>query len=75
VPIDRRRPLPNQAEEQVTVHFTARVRLVRQTLTANKGPVQGSPQGRIIEASDIYRLYFHGPAYQVVERPGGTDSG
>ena len=63
-----RRPLPNQAEEQVTVHFTARVRLVRQTLTANKGPVQGSPQGRIIEASEIYRLYFHGPAYQVVER-------
>jgi hypothetical protein len=26
------------------------------------------PQGRIIEAADIYRLYFHGPAYQVLER-------
>ena len=22
----------------------------------------------IIEAADIYRLYFHGPAYQVLER-------
>ena len=24
--------------------------------------------GHIIEAADIYRLYFHGPAYQVMER-------
>jgi hypothetical protein len=28
----------------------------------------GSPTGRVIEAPDIYRLYFHGPAYQVLER-------
>jgi hypothetical protein len=27
-----------------------------------------SPTGRVIEAADIYRLYFHGPAYQVLER-------
>jgi hypothetical protein len=27
-----------------------------------------SPSGQIIEAADIYRLYFHGPAYQVLER-------
>ena len=28
----------------------------------------GAPDGHIIEAADIYRIYFHGPAYQVVER-------
>jgi hypothetical protein len=28
----------------------------------------GTLTGVVIEAADIYRLYFHGPAYQVVER-------
>ena len=31
-------------------------------------PALVQPEGHIIEAADIYRLYFHGPAYQVVER-------
>jgi hypothetical protein len=31
-------------------------------------PPFGSPTGATVEAADIYRLYFHGPAYQVVER-------
>jgi hypothetical protein len=31
-------------------------------------PALGTPIGHIIEAADVYRLYFHGPAYQVVER-------
>ncbi len=63
-----RRMLPNLAEPQVTIHFTARVRLTKQATPAVTGPALGSPQGCIIEAADIYRLYFHGPAYQVVER-------
>jgi len=29
---------------------------------------QRTPEGHIIEAAEIYRLYFHGPAYRVVER-------
>ena len=62
------RTLPNQSEPQVTTHFTARVRLTRQTPKAVTVPALGSPDGHIIEAADIYRLYFHGPAYQVVER-------
>jgi hypothetical protein len=63
------RPLPNQAEPQVTTHFTARVRLTKQPQAA--GPAASPPDvpaGSIMEAADIYRLYFHGPAYQVVER-------
>ncbi len=62
------RLLPNQAEPQVTTHFTARVRLTRQKPKAVTVPALGSPEGHIIEAADLYRLYFHGPAYQVVER-------
>jgi acyl transferase domain-containing protein len=62
------RSLPNQAEPQVTTHFTARVRLTKQRPEAVTVPALGSPEGHIVEAADIYRLYFHGPAYQVVER-------
>src|ERR1022692_1795057 len=62
------RSLPTQAEPQVTTHFTARVRLTKQTPKAVTVPALGTPIGNIIESADIYRLYFHGPAYQVVER-------
>ncbi|MBZ5720171.1 MAG: SDR family oxidoreductase [Acidobacteriia bacterium] len=62
------RSLPNQAEPQITTHFTARVRLTQQPPKAVAAAVLGTPAGTIIEAADIYRLYFHGPAYQVVER-------
>jgi hypothetical protein len=43
------------------------VRLVPQQTMA-KLPVLGEPEGNVIQAADIYRLYFHGPAYQVIER-------
>jgi NAD(P)-dependent dehydrogenase (short-subunit alcohol dehydrogenase family) len=62
-----RRTLPNQIESQRTIHFTGRVRLSKQpaqTLSRMLGKVEG----HIIESSDIYRIYFHGPAYQVVEK-------
>jgi acyl transferase domain-containing protein len=62
------RSLPNQAEPQVTTHFTARVRLTKQTPKAVTVRALSLTDARIIEAADIYRLYFHGPAYQVVER-------
>jgi acyl transferase domain-containing protein/acyl carrier protein len=62
------RLLPNQAEPQVTTHFTGQVRLTKQAPRVISVPPLGVPQGRIIEAADIYRLYFHGPAYQVLER-------
>jgi len=62
------RLLPNQAEPQVTTHFTARVRLTKQMPKAETVPALCLTDGHIIEAADIYRLYFHGPAYQVMER-------
>jgi NAD(P)-dependent dehydrogenase (short-subunit alcohol dehydrogenase family)/acyl carrier protein len=63
-----RRTLPNQAAPQTTTHFTARVRLTRRPRQAVTAAELGPPAGSNVEADDIYRLYFHGPAYQVVER-------
>jgi len=63
-----RRPLPNQSEPQTTTHFTARVRLSKQPSQAVAAKIPSSLIGAAVEAADIYRLYFHGPAYQVVER-------
>ncbi len=63
-----RRTLVNQAEPVITKHFTGRVRLTSKPLPAPKGAKSVSPHGSVIEASDIYRVYFHGPAYQVVQR-------
>jgi len=63
-----RRSLPNQAEPQVTTHFTAQVRLTKQMPKAVIVPAPGFQDGHIIKSADIYRLYFHGPAYQVLEQ-------
>ncbi len=61
------RSLPTQREPQATTHFTARVRLSKGAVEITKGSVP-QPAGAVIEAAEIYRVYFHGPAYQVVER-------
>jgi len=62
------RQLPNQIDPQATTHFTARVRLTKQPPKSASVPPLGQEAGSIVEAADIYRLYFHGPAYQVLER-------
>jgi hypothetical protein len=63
-----RRLLHNQAEPRVTTHFTGRVRLTRQLLATIPGPAPVTPAGSLLKAADIYRIYFHGPAYQVLEQ-------
>jgi hypothetical protein len=63
-----RRALPNQAEPQATTHFTGQVRLSKQLPKAATVPALRLPDGHIIRAADIYHLYFHGPAYQVLEQ-------
>jgi 3-hydroxymyristoyl/3-hydroxydecanoyl-(acyl carrier protein) dehydratase len=62
------RSLPNSKERQPTTHFTARVRLTKQAVQTPAARAFVAPVGTCVEAADIYRLYFHGPAYQVVER-------
>jgi hypothetical protein len=63
-----RRQLANQAEPQVITHFKGSVRLARTwTATANV-PAPPAPNGRSAAADDVYSIYFHGPAFQVLDR-------
>jgi 3-oxoacyl-(acyl-carrier-protein) synthase/acyl carrier protein/NAD(P)-dependent dehydrogenase (short-subunit alcohol dehydrogenase family) len=62
------RLLPNQKEPQVTKHFTGRVRLTRRDAPAVSVRPLSTPAGQVVESGTIYGVYFHGPAYQVLER-------
>jgi hypothetical protein len=60
--------LPNQAEPQVTTHFTGQVRLAQAAPAAADGATTREiSDGKGVRADDVYRVYFHGPAYRVLE--------
>ncbi len=63
-----RRALPNQSEPQITTHFTARVRLSKHASALTIVSTPGVQIEPVIEAANVYRLYFHGSAYQVIEK-------
>ncbi len=52
----------------MTVHFTARVRLTRQAAESVAAAQPPLSSEAVVDAAHIYRIYFHGPAYQVLER-------
>jgi hypothetical protein len=60
------RLLPGQDTPQVTTHFTGTVRLSPVDAEPETTDPAGGPDGRTVAAEDVYALYFHGPAYQVV---------
>jgi NAD(P)-dependent dehydrogenase (short-subunit alcohol dehydrogenase family) len=61
------RMLPGSAKPQRTVYFTGSVRLSAQARDPEAGtPVRRAAGAPAVGREDIYRLYFHGPAYQVV---------
>ena len=63
------RKLPNHAEAQVTTHFTARVRLTKKVpKESSRSSHVEVPSVAVSDAGDIYKIYFHGPAYQVLRR-------
>ncbi len=62
------RARPNEAVPQPKTHFTAHIRLTPQAPMAMTMPPLNSLSEPTVEAATIYRLYFHGPAYQVIER-------
>jgi len=62
-----RRKLAGQTEPQETTHFTARVRVSQPTPGAVTGPKPRLTAEAIVDAAHIYRIYFHGPAYQVLK--------
>jgi NAD(P)-dependent dehydrogenase (short-subunit alcohol dehydrogenase family) len=62
------RTLHGQTQAEVTTHFTGRVWLVDKVAPGRKRKkVVPAADGRKVDSGDIYRLYFHGPAYQVLE--------
>ncbi|HSL58468.1 MAG TPA: SDR family NAD(P)-dependent oxidoreductase, partial [Acidimicrobiales bacterium] len=68
------RMLANQDEPQVTVHFTATVRLSPEPNDDASREVGERPD-QVVAADDIYRIYFHGPAYQVLHEAWADDDG
>jgi hypothetical protein len=70
------RELPGRPEPQVTTHLSAQVRLGRHPSDEPTGELIPPPlaPATMVDAADIYRVYFHGPAYQVLER-AWTDGG
>ncbi|ABF39470.1 beta-ketoacyl synthase [Candidatus Koribacter versatilis Ellin345] len=63
-----RRILATQQEEQETTHFTAKVRLHKHPPELSSGVRPHLSPDSIVDSAKIYRVYFHGPAYQVLER-------
>jgi acyl transferase domain-containing protein/acyl carrier protein/NAD(P)-dependent dehydrogenase (short-subunit alcohol dehydrogenase family) len=62
------RRLHGQTEPEVTTHFTGKVRLVAKAPAGKKKQeVPGAEGATGAEAASIYRVYFHGPAYQVID--------
>ncbi len=60
-----RRQLAGQAEQE-TVHFTGRVRLAREVPSAPSAEAPPADRAGVAH-DDVYRVYFHGPAYQVLD--------
>ncbi|MGD0593894.1 MAG: SDR family oxidoreductase [Acidimicrobiales bacterium] len=62
------RTLANQAEPLITTHVTGRVRLARQWQAGVTTAPPIAPDGAAVDADAIYKVYFHGPTYQVLDR-------
>nr|MDQ2960573.1 SDR family NAD(P)-dependent oxidoreductase [Candidatus Dormibacteraeota bacterium] len=61
------RVLTGQSEPQVTEHFTGRVLLSKVAPESGRAAPPFDPPATAVAAADIYRVYFHGPAYQVLD--------
>ena len=55
------------------MHFTGRVRLTKALPASPVALPVREADGPVIEAADIYHVYFHGPSYQVIRRAWCTD--
>ncbi len=65
--LEAERLLPGSHTPQRTVHFTGSVRLaVHRPEPPQDQPVHEAGDAPTLTAADVYRLYFHGPAYRVV---------
>ena len=67
-----RRSLPGQ-EASETLHFTGCVRLAREVAAAPTASAPGEMPEAAVGRDAVYRVYFHGPAYQVLDRAWRED--
>jgi Polyketide synthase dehydratase/KR domain len=69
-----RRELPATGEQEVR-HFTAQARLARKAPAAPKATLTPTDAGEDggVGRDAVYSVYFHGPAYQVLERAWRDD--
>ena len=72
--LDGVRNLKNQDEPVVTTHFTATVRLTRDNPEAVQIDKPKPAAGASVNSNTVYEVYFHGPAYRVLESAWGGDS-
>lgn len=62
------RSLASRSDPQRSVHFTARLHLAKDRCLKLGAKTFIRPSGNTVDAAEIYRFYFHGPAYQVLEK-------
>jgi acyl transferase domain-containing protein/NAD(P)-dependent dehydrogenase (short-subunit alcohol dehydrogenase family)/acyl carrier protein len=62
-----RRKLHGRDDEQVTTHFLATVRLGDAVPEAETVALPDRSDQPAIAAEDLYQVYFHGPAYQILD--------
>jgi NAD(P)-dependent dehydrogenase (short-subunit alcohol dehydrogenase family) len=61
------RMLAGEQSPRVTSHFTGRVRLTAAAAEQERAEAPGSRTTPAVTHDDIYHVFFHGPAYQVVD--------
>ncbi len=61
------RLLPGSSDPVRTTHFTGRVRLTGSAVEEERSDLDRATHEPVVDAAQVYRFYFHGPAYQVVE--------
>ncbi|MGZ4665503.1 MAG: SDR family NAD(P)-dependent oxidoreductase, partial [Frankiaceae bacterium] len=69
------RTLANRPEPVTTVHFTGTVRLREEEPDAEREGVESLDGRPAVGHDDVYRVYFHGPAYQVMDEAWKTGAG
>ena len=69
------RRVPGAEAPQRTVHFTGSVRLTGDPPNLTGGEAPAADDTPALTAEQVYRLYFHGPAYQVVSSAWKHDDG
>ena len=69
------RMLKGRTEPLVATSFTARVHLGQGESEDVRIDKPAAARGAVLEAGDVYDVYFHGPAYQVLDSAWGDGPG